>query len=51
MTEAEWAVIEPLMQRPEPRGGPPTWTPREILNGIFDVLRGGIAWRPAAKDL
>ena len=51
LTDAEWAVIAPLMPRPEPRGRPSIWTPREILNAIFYVLRGGIAWRMIPKDL
>ncbi len=51
LTDAEWAVIEPLMPRPEPRGRPPVRTPREILNAIVSVLRGGIAWRLIPKDL
>ena len=32
-------------------GRPPIWSMREILNGIFYVLRGGIAWRLLPKDL
>jgi putative transposase len=33
-------------------GGRPTiWSTREILNAIFYVLRGGIAWRLIPKDL
>jgi putative transposase len=51
LTDAEWAVIKPLMPRPEPRGRPPVWTTREILNAIFYVLHGGIAWRMIPKDL
>jgi transposase len=39
------------MPRPEPCGRPPVWTPREILNGIVSVLRGGIAWRLIPEDL
>src|SRR4051794_41462942 len=34
-----------------PCGRPPVWTTREILNAIFSVLRGGIAWRLIPKDL
>ena len=30
---------------------PAIWTTREILNAIFYVLRGGIAWRLIPKDL
>nr|WP_277996192.1 IS5 family transposase [Methylobacterium sp. Leaf465] len=51
MTDAEWAVIAPLMPEPAPCGRPPVWATREVLNTIFDVLRGGIAWRMLPKDL
>ncbi|SFL98521.1 IS5 family transposase [Methylobacterium pseudosasicola] len=51
LTDAEWAVIEPLTPRLEPRGRLPVWTPRKILNAIVSVLRGGIAWRLIPKDL
>src|SRR5215208_8290980 len=51
LTDAEWAVIAPLMPEPAACGRPATWTPREILNAIFYVLRGGMAWRLIPKDL
>ncbi|MBY0297435.1 MAG: IS5 family transposase [Methylobacterium sp.] len=51
LTDAEWAVIGPLLPAPALCGRPPTWTPREILNAIFYVLRGGISWRLIPKDL
>uniref|UniRef100_UPI001FCC1E04 IS5 family transposase n=1 Tax=Methylobacterium sp. B34 TaxID=95563 RepID=UPI001FCC1E04 len=51
LTDAEWAVIEPLMPRPAPCGRPPLWTTREVLNAIFYVLRGGNSWRLIPKDL
>src|SRR5215212_9029145 len=66
LTDAEWAVIAPLviaplviaplviaplMPEPAACGRPATWPPREILNAIFYVLRGGIAWRLIPKDL
>ena len=51
LTDAEWAVIEPLMPRPAPCGRPRLWTTREVLNAIFYVLRGGISWRLIPKDL
>lgn len=50
-TGAEWAVIAPLMPESAPCGRPPVWTTREILNAIFYVLRGGIAWRMLLEDL
>ncbi len=51
MTDAEWALIEPLMPEPRPRGRPRAWSLREIVNAIFYVLRGGIAWRLLPTDL
>lgn len=47
----EWAVIEPHLPPPEPCGRPRDWTWREIVNAIFYVLRGGIAWRLVPSDL
>ncbi len=49
LTDAEWAVIGPLMPAPAPCGRPPVWTLREVLNAIFYVPRGGIAWRLAER--
>src|ERR687889_1449681 len=51
LTDAEWALIEPLLSKPHARGRPRRWPAREILNGIFYVLRGGIAWRLLPSDL
>src|ERR1700709_2945233 len=51
LTDAEWAVVKPLLPEPASCGRPPLWPMREILNGIFYVLRGGIAWRLLPKDL
>ena len=45
VTDAEWAVLEPLLPRPSPVGRPPAWPMREVVNAIFYVLRGGISWR------
>jgi putative transposase len=45
LTDAEWAVLEPLLPPPASVGRPPEWPMREIVNAIFYVLRGGIAWR------
>ncbi len=45
LTDAESAVIEPLMPAPNLRGRPWAWPLREIVNAIFYVLRGGVAWR------
>lgn len=45
VTDAEWAVLAPLLPPPSPIGRPPAWAMREIVNAIFYVLRGGIPWR------
>jgi transposase len=50
LTDAEWELIEPLMPRRCPRGRPPTDL-REVVNAIFYVLRGGVAWRLLPSDL
>jgi putative transposase len=39
------------MPRPYPCGRPRAWPLREIVNAIFYILRGGIAWRLIPKDL
>jgi len=54
LTGPEWAVIEPLPPPPAVTGRPPAWPMREIVNAIFYVLRGSVAWlgrkRRLAKD-
>src|ERR687892_2751170 len=51
LTDAEWAIVEPLMPKPRLCGRPRAWPLREIVNAIFYVLRGGIAWRLMPTDL
>ena len=51
LTDAEWALIEPLLPEPLGQGRPRVWPRREIMNAIFYVLRGGIAWRLLPTDL
>ena len=43
LTEFEWSVIEPLM--PMDRRGPKPRNNRQIINGMFYVLRAGSPWR------
>lgn len=43
LTDAQWAVIEPLMP-PRKRTGRPRADDRQTLNGILYVLRTGCAW-------
>src|SRR5215470_16370948 len=43
LTDSEWSVIEPLL--PMDRRGPKPQNNRQVLNGIFWVLRAGAPWR------
>ena len=51
LTDAEWALIEPLLPQPAAHGRPRSWSQREIMNAVFYVLRGGITWRLLPTDL
>ncbi|WP_412030568.1 IS5 family transposase [Deinococcus yunweiensis] len=51
LTDAEWNVLQPFLPPEARRGRPRIWSLREILDGIFYVLRGGIAWRAMPHDL
>ena len=43
LTDFEWSVIEPLM--PMDRRGPKPQNNRQIINGMFYILRTGSPWR------
>lgn len=45
LTDAEWRLMKPHLPPPKTTGRPRAWPLREIVNAIFYVLRGGIAWR------
>jgi len=50
LTDAEWNVLQGLFPPEAPVGRPRKWTVRESLDGIFYVLRGGIAWWAMPHD-
>jgi transposase len=50
VTDTEWLILAPFLPAPCPCGCPRKWEMREIVNAIFYVLRGGIAWRLLPKD-
>jgi len=51
LTDAEWALVEPLIP-PAKRGGRRrSVNVREVLNGIFYVLSTGCQWPALPKDL
>jgi len=41
LTDAAWCVIAPYLPKPCATGRPREWPMREILNGIFYVVRAG----------
>jgi transposase len=53
LTDAQWAVIEPLLPRPNPclGGRPPVHSRRLIIDTISYVLVSGCAWRLVPHDL
>jgi transposase len=50
LTDAEWALIAGFLPVAKGVGRPRGWPAREIVNAIFYVLRGGIAWRLLPTD-
>ena len=53
LTEAQWAILAPLITRPrraDGRGRPPEVDLREIVNAILYVLREGCRWRALPHD-
>lgn len=50
LTDDEWAILEPLIPPPKPGGRHRSVDIREVVNGIFYVLRGGIPWRFLPKE-
>lgn len=51
LTDAEWAVIAPHLPVERSTGRPRSWPMREIINGIFYVMRAGCPWRLLPTDL
>ena len=51
LTDAEWALVSPLI-RPAKHGGRPRKVDvREVLNAVFYVLSTGCQWSALPKDL
>ncbi|WP_312881269.1 IS5 family transposase [Actinomadura alba] len=45
LTDAQWAVLEPLLPVPKRPGRPSKWTKRQLINGIRWRVRVGAPWR------
>ena len=44
-SDAQWAVLEPLLPRGRRPGRPPKWTKRQLIDGIRWRARAGAPWR------
>ena len=51
LSDQEWTLIQPLVPEAKPGGRPEAYAKREILKGIFDLLRSGCSWWMLPPDL
>ncbi len=51
LRDPEWALIKPLIPPAKKGGRPRTVDMREILNGMFYVLKTGCSWEMLPNDL
>jgi transposase len=51
LSDTEWALIKHLVPEAKPGGRPEAYPKREILHGIFYLLRSGCFWRLLPHDL
>ncbi len=45
LTDAQWAVLEPLLPKGKKPGRPPKWSKRQLIDGIRWRTRVGAPWR------
>lgn len=50
LTDAHWAIVEPLLPPPVPSGTPRTTSFREVLNAAFYLLANGCKWSTLPHD-
>ncbi|HVV12025.1 IS5 family transposase [Amycolatopsis sp.] len=50
LTDAQWAVLEPLLPAPSRPGRPSRWTKRQLIDGIRWRIRVGAPWRDIPPD-
>jgi putative transposase len=50
LSDAQWAILEPLLPPRVPAGSPRTTNLREVLNATFYVLSSGCAWSALPHD-
>jgi transposase len=51
LSDAEWALVEPMIPPAKHGGRPRKVNVREVLNGLFYVLSTGCQWDAVPKDL
>ena len=51
LSDQEWELIQAYVPQAKSGGRPEKYPKREILNGIFYIVRGGCAWRLMPHDL
>ena len=50
LSDAEWALLAPLLPPPAARGRPREWPARLIADAVFYLLRTGCAWRMLPRE-
>ncbi|WP_330302157.1 MULTISPECIES: IS5 family transposase [unclassified Streptomyces] len=45
LTDAQWALLEPLLSKAAKVGRPPIWPQRQLIDGIRFRVRTGVPWR------
>lgn len=45
LTDAQWALLEPLLPQPARSGRPSLWSKRQLIDGIRWRVRTGSPWR------
>ena len=51
LTDEEWEIIAPMLPKPFKLGRPVIVDMREIMNGIFYILKNGCTWQNLPHDL
>ncbi len=51
LTDQQWELIRPLLEHNHGQRGQQHYSLRQIVDGCFYVLRGGIPWRMMPHDL
>ena len=50
LTDDQWAIVEPLLPPPRPRGRRPTIDRRRVLDAIFYQTKNACGWRDLPRD-